>query len=193
MKNWQGQLFPIILAALLAALSFWLQNVVDVAEPKRDGNLRHDPDAIAENFIVRRFDAEGRVKYRLTSPWLEHYPDDDSSELRSPTLVNFRPDGPPLTLSAQNARVSAEGETVFLWDDVNAVRAADADRPELRFRSPYLTAQPDLGTAFTNSPVEITQGQSWLKGIGARIDTHLSTFVLQSQVTGVYINPTQKP
>lgn len=193
MKNWQGQLFPIILAAFLAGLSFWLQNAVDSAEPKRDGNQRHDPDAIAENFTVRRFDAEGRVKYRLTSPWLEHYPDDDSSELRSPTLINYRPDAPPLTISALNARVSSGGETVFLWDDVNAVRAAAANRPELRIRTPDLTAQPDFGTAFTNGPAEMTMGQSWLKGVGLQVNTNLSTFVLQSQVTGVYISPAKKP
>ncbi len=193
MKNWQGQLFPIILVALLAGLSFWLQSAVNIEEAKRDGNQRHDPDAIAENFTVRRFDANGQVKYRLTAPYLEHFPDDDSSELRSPTLINFRPNGPSLTFSADNARVSSEGETVFLWGNVNAVRAATAERPELRARMPDLTAQPDLGTAFTNSPVEITMGPSWVKGVGAQIDNNTSTFVLQSQVTGVYIRPAQTP
>ena len=53
-------------------------------------------------------------------------------------------------------------------------------------RMPDLTAQPDAGFAFTNSPVEITQGQSWMTGVGAQIDNNNSTFVLQSQVTGLY-------
>lgn len=193
MKHWQGQLFPIILVALLAGLSFWLQSAVNIEESRRDGNQRHDPDAIVENFTVRRFDANGQVKYRLTAPYLVHYPDDDSSELREPTLLSFRPDAPPLTFTANNAKITAKGETVFLWDDVVASRAASTDRPELRARMPDLTVQPDLGTAFTNSPVEITMGQSWLKGIGAHLDNNVSTFVLQSQVTGVYIRPGQTP
>lgn len=193
MKHWQGQLFPIILVALLAALSFWLQSAVNIEESRRDGKERHDPDAIAENFTVRRFDADGQVKYRLTAPYLEHYPDDDSSVLHAPTLINYRPDAPAITFTALNAKVSAKGETIFLWDEVNIVRAATADRAELRGRMPDLTVQPDLGTAFTNSPVEISMGQSWLKGIGAQIDNNASTFVLQSQVTGVYIRPGQTP
>ncbi|KAB2920973.1 MAG: LPS export ABC transporter periplasmic protein LptC [Dechloromonas sp.] len=193
MKNWQTQLFPIVLVVLLAGLSFWLQRAVDIEEPRHDGNLRHDPDAIAENFTVRRFDANGQVKYLLTAPYLVHYPDDDSSELRSPTLVNYRPDAPPVTFSALNAKVSAKGETVFLWDDVRAARAATAERPELLARMPDLTVQPDLGTAFTNSPVEITMGQSWLKGVGAQLDNNTATFVLQSQVTGVYVRPGKTP
>ncbi|MDR0775677.1 MAG: LPS export ABC transporter periplasmic protein LptC [Azonexus sp.] len=193
MKNWQGQLFPIILVILLAGLSFWLQSVVNTDEARRDGSQRHDPDAIAENFTVRRFDASGQVRYRLTAPWLEHFPDDDSSELRSPTLIHFPQDRPPLTFSADNALVSSQGETIFLWDNVNIVRAATAERPELRARMPDLTVQPDLGTAFTSSPIEITQGQSWAKGIGAHLDNNTSTLVLQSQVTGVYIRPGQTP
>lgn len=193
MKHWQGQLFPIILLALLAALSFWLQSAVNIEESRRDGKQRHDPDAIAENFTVRRFDADGRVKYRLTAPHLVHYPDDDSSELRSPVLTHYRPDAPPITFASVNAKVTSEAQTIFLWEDVHVTRGATEDRPEMVARMPDLTVEPDRGTAFTDSPVEITMGQSWLKGTGARIDSNASTFALQSQVTGVYVRPEKTP
>jgi lipopolysaccharide export system protein LptC len=193
MKHWHSQLFPIILVALLAGLSFWLQSAVNDDEPRRDGSQRHDPDAIVDNFTVRRFDANGQVKYRLTAPYLEHFPDDDSSELRAPTLLSYRPDAPPTTFSARHAKISAKGETVFLWDQVSISRAATADRPEMRARMPDLTVQPDTGIAFTNSPVEITMGRSWIKGVGAHLDNNDSTLVLQSQVTGVYIRPGKTP
>lgn len=193
MKHWPSQLFPIILLALLAGLSFWLQKALDTGDAKRDGKQRHDPDAVAENFVIRRFDDTGKVKYRLTAPYLVHYPDDDSSELRSPVLISYRTDAPPVTLTARNAKVSAKGETIYLWDDVRLTRMATADRPEMVARMPDLTAQPDVGIAFTNSPVEITQGQSWIKGVGAHLDDNTSTLVLQSQVTGLYIRPRTKP
>lgn len=193
MKHWPSQLFPIILLALLAGLSFWLQKTVDQGETRSDGKLRHDPDAIAENFVVRRFDDTGNVKYRLTAPYLVHYPDDDSSELQSPVLISYRPDAAPVTLTAKHAKVTAKGETVYLWDDVSATRAATPERPEMVARMPDLTTQPDVGIAFTNSPVEITQGQSWIKGVGAHLDNNTSTLVLQSQVTGLYIRPRTKP
>jgi lipopolysaccharide export system protein LptC len=51
---------------------------------------------------------------------------------------------------------------------------------------PDLTSQPDDGTAFTQSPVEITEERSWVKGVGMNLDSNASTFVLQSQVTGLY-------
>lgn len=189
MKHWPSQLFPVILLALLASLSFWLQKAVEPEEPRQSGKLRHDPDAYAENFTVRRFDTTGKVKYRMSAPYLVHYPDDDSSELKSPVLIAYRPDSPSVTVTGEHAKVSSRGETIFLWGNVNITRAATPDRPEMIARMPDLTTQPEAGFAFTNSPVEITQGQSWIKGVGAQLDNNAATFVLQSQVTGSYIRP----
>lgn len=185
MRFGSSQLFVIVLLALLAGLSFWLQRAVTPVEVVRDGKLRHDPDAIAENFLVRQFDEKGRVKYRLTAPYMMHFPDDDSSELKSPTLIHYRPNAPQLTLTGKNAKVTSKGKTVFLWDDVRAVRAATPARPELVARMPDLTVQPDDSTAFTQSPVEITEDKSWVKGVGMHLDNNTSTFELQSQVTGL--------
>lgn len=189
MKHWPSQLFPIILLVLLAGLSFWLQKAVEPEPGKSNGKLRHDPDAYAENFTVRRFDTDGNVKYRLSAPLLVHYPDDDSSEVKSPVLIAYRPDSPPVTVTSDRAKVTAKGETIFLWDNVSLTRAAAPDRLEMLARMPDLTVQPEAGLAFTHSPVEITQGKSWIKGIGARLDNNSATFVLQSKVTGLYFRP----
>jgi lipopolysaccharide export system protein LptC len=193
MKHWPSQLFPLIMLSVLAALTFWLQSATAPGDDKHDGKFRHDPDAIAENYVVRRFDETGTVKYRLTGPYMVHYPDDDTSELRSPILVSYRPDAPQVTITANFAKLTAKGEVAFLWDDVRITRAATPERPEMLARSPDLTVQTEAGFAFTNSPVEITQGQSWITGVGAEIDNNKSTFVLQSQVKGQYIRPKATP
>ncbi|WP_295003251.1 LPS export ABC transporter periplasmic protein LptC [uncultured Dechloromonas sp.] len=193
MKHWPSQLFPIIILSVLAGLTFWLQSAIDLGNDKHDGKLRHDPDGIAENYVVRRFDENGLVKYRLTGPHMVHYPDDDSSELRSPTLVSYRPDAPQITVTSKFAKVTSKGEVAYLWDDVRITRAATPEQQELVARMPDLTVQTEAGFAFTNSPVEITQGQSWVTGVGAQIDNNKSTFVLQSQVKGQYIRPRSTP
>jgi lipopolysaccharide export system protein LptC len=185
MKFASSQIFALVLLALLAGVTFWLQKVTAPVETARDGKFRHDPDAVAENFTIRTFDEAGRVKYRLTAPYMEHFPDDDSSELKSPVLTQYRPDAVTVTTSGNNARVTSKGETVFLWDDVKAVRSATRDRPAMVARMPDLTVEPDTGIAFTNSAVEITEDRSWVKGVGMHLDNNASTFVLQSQVTGM--------
>ena len=155
--------------------------------------MRHDPDAIAENFIVKRFDETGQLKYRLTAPYLVHFPDDDSTEIRSPVLISYPPKAPTVTITAKHAKSTAKAETIYLSEDVTITRAAASGRPELVARMPDLTTQPDAGFAFTKSPVEVTQGQSWVKGVGAHFDNNTSILILQSQVTGLYIRPRAKP
>ncbi|MBK7899198.1 MAG: LPS export ABC transporter periplasmic protein LptC [Azonexus sp.] len=192
MKRWTGQVYPIVLLSLLAALSYWLQQVLDQPVAPPPDKTRHDPDTVAENFTVRRFDPEGRLRYRLIAPRMLHYGDDDSSLIENPLLVQTRPDAPDMTLAAERAVVAAEGETVFFWGDVVATRAASGDRPEMVARMPDLTVQPDAGTAFTDGPVEITRGQSWTRGVGLSLDNNTSVLVLKSQVTGL-LYPSKAP
>ena len=185
MKTGSGQIFALLLLALLAGLSFWLKKAVEPPGEAPGSKTRHEPDAIAENFTVRQYDAGGRIARRLSAPYMEHFPDDDSSELKSPKLVRHKPDAPDMTLTGDRARVTSKGETVLLEENVVATRAATAERPQLVARMPDLTVKPDDGVAYTASPVEITEGPSWMKGTGMHIDNNTATFQLQSQVTGL--------
>lgn len=193
MKAWSSQLFVIGLLALLASLTFWLDRSQTAEEARPDSKLRHDPDAMADNFVMRRFDETGVVKYRLSAPHMKHYPDDDSSILSNPTLITYRPEAPPVTIVAKNALSTAKGSTVFMWEDVSITRAATPERQEMVARMPDLTAQTEDGFAFTDSPVHITQGESWVKATGAFLDNNTSILTLQSQVTGLYIRPRPAP
>ena len=189
MKRWTSQLFPLILLSLLAGLSFWLEQAVQLPEPRRDGKERHDADAVVENFTVRRFTEDGQIKYRLDSPHMVHFGDDESSLMRYPKLVYFRPDAPTMTLTGHNAFTTKGGEVAFFWEQVEARRAATETRPEMVAHTPDLTALTDDGQAFTDSEVEINQGPSWVKGTGLRLDNNTSVMTLQSRVTGLYFSP----
>lgn len=193
MKRWSGQLFAILLLGFLAALSFWLAQVIDLPESKRDGNLRHDPDTIVERFTVRRLSAEGALQYRLVSPYMQHFGDDDSALIQEPYLVYFRPQAPDMTIRGKTAQIIDKGDTVFFKDDVVATRAASPERAEMIARMPDLTVKPDDGLAFTASPVEITQGPSIIRGTGMNIDNNTSTFILQSKVSGLLYNNKTQP
>ena len=185
MKMGSTQLFAIALLSVLAALGFWLQSALQPPEVRNDGKLRHDPDSMAENFLVRQFDDRGRVKYRLTAPYMEHYPDDDSSKVDRPKLEYFRPMRPMLTLTADQAQVTSKGEQVDLKGNVRGVRAKTAQRSEMVALTPELTVRPNEGIAYTDRPVEIREDKSWVKGVGMRLDNNLSTIELKSQVTGM--------
>lgn len=193
MKRWSSQVFPLFVLGLLAALSFWLERAVNLPEARHDGKQRHDPDSFVENAVIRRFSAEGQLQYHLVAPALQHFADDDSTLVEKPLLTYFRPGAPDMTLAGNHGYVAAKGETVYFWENVVATRAATEKRPEMRAVMPDITVQPDEGTAFTDSTVEITQGGSWLKGTGMNLDNNTSIFVLHSEVRGYYLSPKTKP
>lgn len=193
MKHWPSQIFPIVLLALLAGLSFVLMRAVEFPDSDSDGKTRHDPDAIAENFTVLRYDRDGQLRYRLVAPYMTHYPDDDSSLITAPKLTSYRPDAPEVVVTGDQAKVTAKGRIAYLWDNVEARRQATEQRPAMVATMPDLTVDTEENTGFTNNPVEITQGHSWMKGVGMYLDNKASTFELRSQVTGMYFRPNVAP
>lgn len=193
MKHWPSQLFPLLLLGLLAGLSFVLMHAAEFSVTGGNGKFRHDPDAKAENFTVLRYDATGALKYRLEAPYMEHFPDDDSSEIRTPFLTHYRPEAPEMTIRSDAAKVTAKGTLAYLWGHVEAHRQATPERPEMIATMPDLTVNTEENTAFTNNPVEIRQGRSWVRGVGMNLDHNAATFVLHSQVTGQYFRPNVAP
>lgn len=186
MKNRASAIFPLSVLASIAGISFWLVQVTSLDEPRRDGKNRHDPDYIITGVHYEKLDRSGQLQYTLTTDELRHYPDDDSTDLSQPRLVYLGRKKPSLTISSVTAKVSSEGETVYLQDDVRIERDATQTRPALLGKMPDLTIQTEKETAETRSPVHFTQGNSWLKGVGMHLDNKTQTYVLQSQAVGQF-------
>ena len=182
MKRWGSALFPLSLLLVLTGLTFWLRYATDSPQPKFDGKLRHDPDYIVTDAILRKIDLTGRLKYTLSAADIRHYPDDESTDMLKPNLVHFQAKKPPVTMSAERGHISKDGEQVDLYDNVNIRRSASAQYEELTAYMPELTILPDVERAFTKSPVLITQGKSWMKGVGMQVDNRAQTYLLESQV-----------
>jgi lipopolysaccharide export system protein LptC len=185
MKRWGSALFPLSLLLVLTGLTFWLRYATELPQTKHDGKLRHDPDYIITDAILRKIDQTGRLKYTLSATDIRHYPDDDSTDMLKPNLVHLQIKKPPVTMSAERGHMNKDGEKVDLYDDVRIRRSASAQYEELTAYTPELTVLPDDEKAFTKSPVLITQGKSWVKGVGMQVDNRAQTYLLESQAVAV--------
>ncbi|MBE2257721.1 MAG: LPS export ABC transporter periplasmic protein LptC [Candidatus Accumulibacter sp.] len=184
MKQWSSALLPITILTILSALTFWLRYATELDETRGDGKHRHDPDYIVNDATVRKVGEQGQLEYTLQAAEIRHYPDDDSVELDQPKLVYLQPKKAPLTISAARGRLSAKWERVDLDEQVELRREAIGKQPPLVVETSQLTVLPDEEKAFTKSPVAITEGKSWLKGVGLQVDHKLQTYLLESRVTG---------
>ena len=99
MKQWGSAIFPLSILFVLGLLTFWLRYASEIAEPKRDGKHRHDPDYIVGDATLRKIDVNGALKYTLKAKDIRHYPDDDSTDLIEPNLVSLNADMPPVTMT----------------------------------------------------------------------------------------------
>ncbi|MDP1735006.1 MAG: LPS export ABC transporter periplasmic protein LptC [Sulfuritalea sp.] len=191
MKDRAASLFPLAMLVLLAALTFWLNRVIQGDNPR--GPQRHDPDYWVERFEVRRFDAEGKLQHTVVAASLLHYPDDDTTVVTAPHITYHQQ--PPTEIFARMAYVGKDGKEVDLVDDVRVIRhSAATGSPSTVLETRTLKVFPDDEKGHTNDPVVITQGKSILNGIGLDIDNRSGISVLRGRVTGtLHRNRTETP
>jgi lipopolysaccharide export system protein LptC len=181
-----SNLFPLLLLLALAAGTLWLERAVQAPERDLSGKLRHDPDFIAEEFGVTKMSVTGKPEYSLSAARMLHYPDDESTDIVEPHLVQRHDDDPRIVVRADRGKVSRNGEEASFFGNVEVVREAGKGRSELRMRTEYLQIVPDKDIARTDKPVIITEGRSRLAGVGMELNNKTRQFKLLSQVRGTY-------
>jgi len=179
--------FPLLLVSILAALSFWLERTVQGPPPARDGSTRHDPDYIVDGVVAMRMGPDGVPLHQLEAKRMLHYPDDDTTELELPRLLQYTDKAVTFVITAKRALVSSEGKTVDFNEDVKAVRSATADRSELTLTTDHLHVVPDKDFARTDRPVTIVDVNTQVTAVGLELDNQAKTLKLMSNVRGTYV------
>lgn len=179
MRDRIASLFPLLLVILLAAMSFWLNRIIQGDNPQ--GPARHDADYIVEQFSVRRFDINGELQNTVTAEKMLHYPDDNTTEVSLPHVSYHK--APPTDIFARAALISHDGKQIDLIDDVRVIRQTGNNEASLMETS-KLSVFPDEERAQTQEPVVFTQGKSVIKGSGIDIDNKIGVVVLTGRVTG---------
>lgn len=179
-----SHLFPLLLMLALAAASLWLERTVQAPEHDQSGKLRHDPDFIAEDFGITKMGLNGKPEYSLSAASMLHYPDDQSTDIAEPRLIQRHDDAPPVVIRADRGQLSKNGEVASFFGNVVVVREASRDRAELRVQTEYLQIVPDSDLARTDKPVVITEDGSRLAGVGMEFNNKTRQFALLSQVRG---------
>lgn len=178
-------LFPIALLAALAGLTFWLSNATDDNDPKRRAKERHDPDFTVENFTVERFDAQGTKIQTLKARQMNHFPDDESTEVSSPELTYFTGDR-PTRIDARSAWLNKDGKEVRLKGNVRLVKAAGAGHPQTVLQTEALTVFPDEELARGNTPVTVRQGGSVISGDHIEYRGKENLAILEGRARGTF-------
>lgn len=193
MLNRTAIFFPLVLAGLLALLTFWIYQTVEEQGSKTDGSNRHDPDYMMNNFVTTQTDIEGKLSYILAAAKMTHYPDDDTTELELPKFTQYTTNKPYTKIEGQRANVSPGGEEIEILDDVVVIREAFADKSEMHVLTDRLTIFPNEGLAKTARPVVIKQApKTVIHATGMIYDKKKKTMRLLKRVNAHYEKPKRK-
>lgn len=185
-----GAVLPLAIMLLLTLLTLWLDRTVELAQPQRDRPITHEADYIVQKFNLTRLGEDGQPRYTLSSSRMVHYPDDDTSHLEFPRLVQASPGKPDTQVRADRGLVSSDGREVQLFDNVELFkqgdRTAGKNEEDVRVTTRYLRAIPDDDRIVTPERVVIEQGLSRLSGTGMDYDNRYRTIRLQAAVRGTF-------
>ena len=172
--------------------TYWLNQQVqpDPEQPKR--NNMHEPDAIVENFSAIQLGESGTPRFIMAANKMQHFPDNDNGNdtttLASPRITIMTPEHPPIHSASERGAISGKGDIVYLYDNVEILRNASAQRDELRAHTEYLRIIPGKSLINTNKAVSITEGANTLHATGLEIDNNAHTIKLLSNVRAQYVS-----
>jgi len=180
---------PLILLALLASLSFWLDRKVQPPARLPQGNTRHDPDFFIEGFSAVKMNPDGTRRYALAAKRMVHYPDDNSTQLELPRLIYFDYERAPVTIRSETAEVEHGGDDVYFRDDVQIIRSAYGPNAEIGMFTSFLHVIPDKDLAKTDKPVQLVEGNSTASSVGLEFNNATREIKLLSEVKARYETP----
>jgi lipopolysaccharide export system protein LptC len=179
---------PLVIAAVFAAITFWLARLAQVPLAADMAGFGHEPDYIVENFRAIAFDVQGKPRHRLAAERLTHYMDDDTTALDQPRFQREGVGEPTWRVASKRGVVSANGENIHLLDDVRVERIVPTEPEPLVMNTEYLWVIPDADILRTDKPVTIRQGSSVVVASGMEVEGKQRTLELTGRVRGVYAN-----
>jgi lipopolysaccharide export system protein LptC len=183
------RLFPLLLMAALALLTLWLDHQVRVEGGEHPSLRRHDPDYLVTNFTTTTYNRDGHADTVLAAEQMQHYPDDDSTEVTQPRLVQSKPEQPRLTVQADRGKISREGDEIFLYDHVVLLRDATATEPPARMTTTFLHILRDRSLVRTDRDVLFEQEGRSLAGRGMEYRTDTRELFLRADVRARFQPP----
>lgn len=172
--------------ALLAILLFWLNQSTESSSPPQYSPESRTPDYIVETFTAVQMGEDGNARKMIIGKRMQHYPDDDSTHLDRPRLIDTQPGKPPVQLAADHARMSSKGEDIYLSGNVRLIRNPSKSRGETVLTTSLLHLRPGEDIAKTDKPVAITEGQAAINAVGMEMNNRTGTTQLLSQVRVVH-------
>ncbi|MCK5639157.1 MAG: LPS export ABC transporter periplasmic protein LptC [Gammaproteobacteria bacterium] len=179
-------LFLSLTIAILAVISHWLSQETEqlLVESTTTPTPVRSPDYFMDNFSAVTMNENGITQHRLEAVRLEHYAQDDTTELNQPHLVFYDNSTPLWHITAARGNIKNDTQTIYLEGKVHLQREGDAPQ---ELRTENIQIHPKTQYAETDAAVTLTSPQVQLQGVGMRVYLNDERLQLLSHVRGHYV------
>lgn len=155
---------PLVVMALMAMTTYWLVRTTPNLDSAPDeAPVRHVPDYFMQNFSLKVFGEDGRLKSEMLGVAGRHYPDTDTLEIDAPHIRVFAAEGGVTTATANRALVNGDGSEAQLFEKAVIIRqpspnAQGLNSPRSELHSEFLHLFADTEQVRSHLPVVMVRG-----------------------------------
>jgi lipopolysaccharide export system protein LptC len=172
--------YPLLIVAVLAGGSIWLEHLTRSDEPAAVPD-KQAPDFLADTVQIIGFADDGSRRYTLNSPQVTHLPQTDTTVFNLPRLQLFNANS-LMWITADRGEAGSEGKQVDFIGNVEAERSSDAASEPLHLSSAQLRVWPEEQRAASDVPVLLTSGNRRTDANRMEADNMFGTLKLSGNV-----------
>jgi len=178
------RIFIVLLMALAASASWWLNKHPDRLANKVQPNTERYADFFLKNFSIHQFHPDGSKQRLLQGRHLEHFPDDDSTQVTQAHIKTQHSAQATWIIDAQHAHLGRNGEQIVLNDEVVMQRLKFAQFTPLRLETELLHLDTVNNRAQTDQAVQLSSPNWHWQAIGMTAELNKNKLTLLSHVKG---------
>ena len=169
----------------LALLSWWFQDFLQDTPIIAEKKDTHFPDFFMQNFTTTTMNEQGQPTYILQARKLEHFADDDSTDIYQP-LIQFKETDGDWSITAQKAQISTNKKIIHLYQKVKVFRSSSPTRSALSIETDYLKINTETQVAETEERAHLKTQNFELDTQGMVFDNKKGILKLKSNIKGMH-------
>ena len=177
---------PMTMLSGLFLFSIWLvRSVNQVQNESSELRVAHIPDYEFQNFNLKTYEINGKLKSSLQGEYAEHFLDTKNMEVKNP-YVHIFDENKVTSIKAKKAIVNEDGSQVQLIGQTLLKRENQlGNKVTMQISSDFLHFYSKTDTVTTHLPVKITHGNNHFSADRLEADNINQVFELSGKVRAI--------